>query len=185
MVEEFLYALKSKLGLGPKSHNWKHWVAQLDLKTCAECRTMHSKIYSINETVPNMPPLHWYCRCEIKPMNTVNSGECSKAGRNGADWWLMHRGSLPEYYIYIDDLRALGWKKSKAPAKYAPGKMVFGGIYRNDDGHLPDAPSRIWYEADLNYYSGRRNGHRLVWSNDGLLFVTYDHYESFIEVAGG
>jgi len=106
MTEEFLYAIKSKLGLGPKSQKWKHWVAQLDLKTCVECRTMHGKIYSIGETVPNMPPLHWYCRCEIKPMSTVNSGECSKAGRNGADWWLMHRGSLPEYYIYIDDLRA-------------------------------------------------------------------------------
>ena len=185
MVEEFLYAIKSKLGFGPKSRNWKHWVAQLDLKTCVECCTMHGKIYSMNESVSPMPPLHWNCRCEIKPMNTINSGECSKAGHNGADWWFMHRGSLPEYYIYIDDLRALGWKKAKAPAKYAPGKMVFGGFYRNDDGHLPDAPNRIWYEADLNYYSGRRNGHRLVWSNDGLFFVTYDHYESFIEVAGG
>ena len=109
MVEEFLYAIKSKLGLGPKSQKWKHWVAQLDLKTCAECRTMHGKIYSISESVPNMPPIHWYCRCEIKPMNTIASGECSKARQNGADWWLMHRGSLPEYYIYIDDLRALGW----------------------------------------------------------------------------
>ena len=28
MVEEFLYAIKSKLGLGPKSQKWKHWVAQ-------------------------------------------------------------------------------------------------------------------------------------------------------------
>ena len=185
MVEEFLYAIKSKLGLGPKSQKWKHWVAQLDLKTCVECRTMHGKIYCIGETVPNMPPLHWYCRCEIKPMSTVNSGECSKAGRNGADWWFMHRGSLPEYYIYIDDLRALGWKKSKAPAKYAPGKMVFGGIFENKEGHLPDAAGRIWYEADLNYYSGKRNNHRLVWSNDGLFFVSYDHYESFIEVTGG
>ena len=40
MVEEFLYAIKSKLGLGPKSQKWKHWVAQLDLKTCMQCRTM-------------------------------------------------------------------------------------------------------------------------------------------------
>ena len=61
MVEEFLYAIKSKLGLGPKSQKWKHWVAQLDLKTCTQCRTMHGKIYSISESVPNMPPLHWYC----------------------------------------------------------------------------------------------------------------------------
>lgn len=48
-----------------------------------------------------------------------------------------------------------------------------------------NAPGRIWYEADLNYYSGKRNGHRVLWSNDGLMFVTYNHYESFIEVIGG
>ena len=65
MVEEFLYAIKSKLGLGPKSQKWTHWVAQLDLKTCEECRTMHGKIYSISEAVPNMPPLHWYCRVKL------------------------------------------------------------------------------------------------------------------------
>ena len=59
------------------------------------------------------------------------------------------------------------------------------GIFKNKEGRLPDAPGRIWYEADLNYYSGKRNNHRLLWSNDGLFFVTYDHYESFMEVVGG
>ncbi len=39
------------------------------------------------------------------------------------------------------------------------------------------------YIADLpDYYSTRRNGHRLLWSNDGLLFVTYNHYEIFLEI---
>lgn len=70
----------------------------------------------------------------------------------------------------------------KPPAKFAPGKMVSKGIYFNSDGHLPQAPGRIWQEADTNYYSGGRNGHRLLWSNDGLIFVTYNHYETFIEV---
>lgn len=52
-------------------------------------------------------------------------------------------------------------------------------------GILPDAPGSIWFEADLNDYRGKRNGHRVLWSNDGLMFVTYNHYESFIEVIGG
>ncbi|MDU7336904.1 MAG: ribonuclease domain-containing protein [Clostridium sp.] len=60
--------------------------------------------------------------------------------------------------------------------------MITGGIYRNDDGHLPPSSGRIWWEADINYYSGKRNMHRLLWSNDGLLFVTYDHYETFLEI---
>ena len=35
-----------------------------------------------------------------------------------------------------------------------------------------------------NYYEGKRNGHRVLWSNDGLMFVTYDHYETFYEIIG-
>ena len=46
------------------------------------------------------------------------------------------------------------------------------------------AAGRVWYEADLNYYEGRRNGHRLLFSNDGLFFVTYDHYKTFYELMG-
>ena len=38
------------------------------------------------------------------------------------------------------------------------------------------------YEADVNYYEGRRNRHRVLWSNDGLIFVTYDHYSTFYEI---
>ena len=76
----------------------------------------------------------------------------------------------------------LGWKWGESPVKYAPGKMATTGEYRNENGHLPQASGRIWYEADINYYSGKRNGHRVLWSNDGLIFVTYDHYRTFIEV---
>jgi len=82
---------------------------------------------------------------------------CSYEGENGADWWPWCKGVLPDYYIYIDDLLTLGWKPSKSPVNYAPGKMVYGGIYYNREGLLPDTPGRIWFEADLNYYSGKRN----------------------------
>lgn len=47
------------------------------------------------------------------------------------------------------------------------------------------APGRIWYEADINYYEGRRNKHRILFPNDGLIFVTYDHYLTFYEIDGG
>lgn len=100
----------------------------------------------------------------------------------GADWWIKRRGHLPDYYITLDELRELGRRDGKSPVKYAPGKMITRGIYKNTNGHLPDAFGRIWYEADINYYEGKRNKHRLVWSNDGLMFVTYDHYMSFYVV---
>lgn len=60
--------------------------------------------------------------------------------------------------------------------------MIMGGIYHNKNSHLPDAPGRIWYEADINYYEGIRNMHRVLWSNDGLIFVTYDHYSTYYEI---
>ena len=95
---------------------------------------------------------------------------------------MKYVANLSEYYITRDELLSLGWKKGKSPAKFAPEKMATMGIYQNRNRHLPQRSGRIWYEADINYYSGRRNGHRLLWSNDGLLFVTYDHYETFSEI---
>lgn len=109
-------------------------------------------------------------------------GHATKDGENGADYWLTHYGQLPDYYISDGDLRALGWKNGKPPKRYASGKMYWGGIYYNSNDHLPSAPGRIWYEANLNYYEGHRNGHRVLWSNDGLIFVTYDHYLTFYEI---
>lgn len=35
--------------------------------------------------------------------------------------------------------------------------------------------------ADINYKFGFRGNDRIVFSNDGLIFVTYDHYKTFIE----
>lgn len=60
--------------------------------------------------------------------------------------------------------------------------MYGGDIYYNDDRKLPDKPGRIWHEADINYSIGRRNSHRILWSNDGLIFVTYNHYLTFFEI---
>ncbi|WP_101697206.1 phage minor head protein [Clostridium minihomine] len=165
-----------------RSINWKHWVTRLDFKTCLRCRDKNGQIYGISDTPWEPPPLHPNCRCSIEMMSAVVAGNGTKDGKNGADWWMKNHGILPDYYISEKDLINLKWKWGKAPAKFAPGKMAAMGIYKNEDGHLPQVPGRIWHEADINYYKGKRNKHRLLWSNDGLLFVTYDHYETFIEV---
>ncbi len=56
------------------------------------------------------------------------------------------------------------------------------GLYENRNKHLPEKLGRKWYEADINYQTGRRNAQRIVYSNDGLIFVTYDHYQTFYEI---
>ena len=61
-------------------------------------------------------------------------------------------------------------------------RLIGGDIYYNDDGHLPQANGRIWYEADINYTSGYRGTDRIFYSNDGLIFVSYDHGATFYEI---
>jgi guanyl-specific ribonuclease Sa len=41
---------------------------------------------------------------------------------------------------------------------------------------------RHWQEADLDYACGRRGAKRLVFSSDGLIYVTLDHYQTFRQV---
>lgn len=165
-----------------QSKNYKNWRAILDMKTCIGCRSKHGQVYNIDEFVEPAPPLHLNCRCAIIPMESVKAGNATKNGDDGADYWIKHFGELPEYYVSEEFAINSGWRKGKSPQNFIPGKMITGGIYHNSDRHLPDAPNRIWYEADINYYEGRRNRHRILWSNDGLIFVTYDHYETFCEI---
>ena len=54
---------------------------------------------------------------------------------------------------------------------------------KNQKGKLPQAKGRTWYEADINYTSGHRGTERVLYSNDGLVFVTYDHYQTFYEIS--
>ncbi|WP_166525146.1 phage minor head protein [Caproicibacter fermentans] len=71
-----------------QSTRWKHWVAQLDFKTCFTCRNHHGKIYSVNEIPDIEPPVHPNCRCEVQNMEAVFAGEATKDSENGADWWI-------------------------------------------------------------------------------------------------
>lgn len=165
-----------------QSSRWKYWKTAMDPRVCSGCEEMQGTVYSLYEEPNPAPPLHPNCRCEIEAMKSVIAGFGTKNGINGADWWLKHSGKLPDYYISWEALYSLGYRYGKPPRNYAPGMMIYGGEYENRDGHLPSAPGRKWYEADINYYEGHRNGHRILWSNDGLIFVTYDHYHTFCEI---
>ncbi len=164
------------------SRRWRHWKATIDLKTCSNCLDHHGKVYAVDEHIPQEPPLHPFCRCVVEPMEAIEHGCATHEKENGADYVLFTQGKLPDYYISRAEAIELGWRSSKPLSKFAPGKMLFGGVYFNKDGRLPSAPGRIWWEADLNYYSGQRNGHRIYFSSDGLIFVTYNHGITFYEV---
>ncbi len=171
--------------LSPKittSSNYKHWVSVEDWKRCIECANNHGKIWLIAEIPDPEPPIHLNCRCSIEAMQAIAAGTATIYGASGADWMLMFKKNLPDYYISKEEALLKGWKPGKWPSNFVPGKTITAGIYKNLDGHLPQATGRVWYEADINYKTGRRNEQRILWSNDGLIFVTYDRYETFYEI---
>ncbi len=129
---------------------------------------------------PLLGPTHPYCRCYMEIVRTLIRGTATEKGNEGADFHLYYFKSLPDYYITIEEANALGWKYGKNLAHFAPGKMITRGIYANENGHLPTG--RTWYEADINYSGGKRNSRRILYSNDGLIFVSYDHYRTFVEI---
>ena len=165
------------------SKNWKHWITLRDLKTCKSCDTMHGKVFSLWDFLIFKPPLHLFCRCKIKPMEAISAGFATNDGTRGADYWLKNYKQLPAYYIKKNDARKLGWNAKQGNlSEILPGNQIGGDRYYNDDGHLPDTPGRLWYEADINYTGGYRGDGRLLYSNDGLIFVTYNHYQTYIEI---
>ena len=165
------------------SQNYKYWASIEDLHRCIDCARLHGTIYKIGEMPQTDPPLHDNCRCSIRVMEALLAGTATGKGKNGADWWIATLNQLPPYYITKDEARSLGWKAWKGNlATVAPNKMLAKGVYYNDNRHLPDTEGRVWYEADINYTFGWRGNERILYSNDGLIFITRDHYRTFIEI---
>ena len=96
--------------------------------------------------------------------------------------YLKEHGELPDYYITKSEAKSLGWIPSKGNlCEVAPGRAIGGDIWTNRQKSLPTKSGRKYFEADLNYNCGNRNADRVVFSNDGLVFVTHDHYRNFEE----
>lgn len=95
--------------------------------------------------------------------------------------YLRLYGRLPSNYLTKKEASALGWESSKGNLwQVAEGRVIGGDIFGNREGLLPKAKGRTWYECDVNYTGGFRGPERLVYSSDGLIYYTKDHYESFI-----
>lgn len=97
--------------------------------------------------------------------------------------YLFEHGKLPDNFITKKEAQAMGWDSAKNDVSdVAPGYSIGGDRFGNYEGLLPKKKGRTWYEADCYYTSGNRNAHRIVYSNDGLVYYTDDHYESFTEM---
>jgi len=97
--------------------------------------------------------------------------------------YLQQHQRLPDYYLTKKHAREQGWDAADGNLCLAlPGKAIGGDRFSNREGRLPVANNRVWREADVNYQCGRRGADRLLYSSDGLIFVTRDHYKNFIRM---
>ena len=90
---------------------------------------------------------------------------------------------LPSNYITKKEAEQLGWVSSKGNLWDVTDEMSIGGDkFGNYEGLLPKKNGRQWYECDVNYEGGYRGTERILYSNDGLIYYTDDHYESFTQL---
>ena len=88
-------------------------------------------------------------------------------------------GELPVNFMTKKEARALGWEGGGLD-RYADGMCIGGDRFGNYEGILPDADGRTWTECDIDtLHAKSRGAKRIVFSNDGLIYYTDDHYESF------
>jgi len=88
-------------------------------------------------------------------------------------------GHLPGNFITKKEAEAAGWPGGKLEP-YCPGKCIGGDRFGNREGLLPSAKGRTWTECDINTLGAKSRGaERIVFSNDGLIYYTGDHYEHF------
>lgn len=130
-------------------------------------------------------------------VNDANSGETPTAtptpliDENG--WYYSKEevalyihtyGKLPENFITKSEAQDLGWSGGSVE-NYKEGAAIGGDKFGNREGLLPKKSGRQYYECDIDTKGKSSRGtRRIVFSNDGLIYYTGDHYESFTLLYG-
>lgn len=98
--------------------------------------------------------------------------------------YLVAYGHLPDNFITKSEARELGWEGGSVE-RFLEGAAIGGDKFGNREGLLPEADGRQYYECDIDTNGAdSRGAKRLVYSDDGLIYYTEDHYESFILLYG-
>ncbi len=89
-------------------------------------------------------------------------------------------GELPENFITKNEAKDMGWESSEGNLwEVAPGMSIGGDYFGNYEGLLPEGEYR---ECDVNFDGGYRGAERIIFGEDGSIYYTDDHYESFTQL---
>lgn len=93
-------------------------------------------------------------------------------------------GHLPSNFVTKSEARKKGWEGGSLE-DYFPGCSIGGDVFGNREGILPTRKGRTYYECDIDTKGKKSRGaKRIVFSNDGLIYYTDDHYETFTLLYG-
>ncbi len=118
---------------------------------------------------------------QTEPENTEDrlSEEGTYTSKEDVSLYLHIYGHLPDNFITKKEAEKLGWSGGSLEP-YAPGMCIGGSRFGNYEGLLPEKEGRTYTECDIDTLGAdKRGAKRIVFSNDGLIYYTEDHYESF------
>ena len=104
--------------------------------------------------------------------------------KDGVALYLHLFGELPPHFITKKEAQKLGWTSGEVEY-YRSGAAIGGDYFGNYEGLLPKKKGRTYYECDIGTVGRKSRGaQRIIFSSDGLIYYTDDHYESFTLLYG-
>ena len=104
--------------------------------------------------------------------------------KDGVALYLHLYGELPPHFITKKEAQKLGWSGGEIE-DFCTGAAIGGDYFGNYEGLLPKKKGRSYYECDIGTVGKKSRGSkRIIFSNDGLIYYTDDHYESFTLLYG-
>lgn len=126
------------------------------------------------EQTPEAPPAE-----EPPAQEPALDEDGSYTSKEDVSLYIHLYGRLPDNFITKKEAEALGWSGGSLEP-YAPGKCIGGSYFGNYEGLLPKKKGRSYTECDIDTLGKKSRGSkRIVFSNDGLIYYTEDHYNTF------
>jgi ribonuclease T1 len=114
--------------------------------------------------------------------STINANGVYSTPEDVAEY-IHTYNKLPDNFVTKKEAIALGWESDKGNLWEVSDQLSIGGdVFGNREGKLPRNQGRKWYECDVNYGGGYRGAERILFSSDGLIYYTKDHYETFTKL---
>lgn len=160
-----------------KNYKWSNWFIRI-------CTILLFVLFvgceANNIVAPTKSPV-----TKVSPTQTENGSVQVKKGQNYSTRdevaaYIHKYKELPPNFITKKEAEKLGWDNSKGNLwKVTDKKSIGGSSFGNFEGLLPKASGRKYYECDINYHGGYRGAERIIYSNDGVIYYTKDHYKTF------